>query len=454
MNATLRTTLILSLVVVTFGCKRGCTTSKTIDSETTTVEIGGVEIELAARLVEYKHSRRRPGSRNVFDRERRYSHGLDFDIYTPWKEMRGIMHDGCGDPDEIDLNDEVKRIRVEMSPGNKHFAYGLDDTVYSVLYIYQGVTFEPRSPGSIPVYPSFAEFDFADLEDPETIFRDGLTEENCSWHNFTQDEFDTILNALPTTDRAHFIMLEAWPDCSNATEFYTQPHNINRLKADPAWRQAAVDRALEALSTVRYGYRADDIDAFLAAVSDDDLTPQLDKVYAEMWGDDSDDEYNDYIFKRLKDQSNPMAPATRQRCIERADSAFVKYEMYGNSDYRMDLPISVQVMLHAGEQDRVELFVTRCTTPSFLNDNAWDIDDVFYDAIEVYPANLQQLIIDNTVSAYPSIKPRYRDGLYDFLKNRLTCQALRELITANPEGTEQQWPPNCGDNPWRSGGSR
>ena len=413
------------------ACKRGCTTSSTLDAERNTVTVNGVDFEVTARLIEYRHSRRQSGGA-LFDRTVTYSHMVAFDLATPWWADEEVAYENVGDPDDVDLEAALTRFHVSLSADKNHFAYGASDKVLGIYHVLAGHGFtNTRSFSAASSTQHWADLELDTLPTPAEMFsRMFGSTEACSFSGTDGNVIAMVLNDLPITDTLQLRALHAWPNC-NAVDRYLTPQRINELSTDPTWKTAAIDRAIFVMDDGQESFfGSDEALELIVQIGDAQAYAGVDSIYDRYWGHNGHGEATDYILERFGNSAVPMAAETREKIVNRARTsltAFLNGEAVGHGEL-VEAMYAMRILLMANETEAVDAFFAQCYDMNFWNDEFFDIEEVFEYNYDLMGADRQQEFLTKSQELLPDTRDYLRENVFEMIAPYADCQVLQDIL--------------------------
>lgn len=96
---------LIGLSLILIGCKNGCTTKHTIDSETKDGKSNGQNYTLRANTIDYRNSKRIKN--RLFERRVTHSYALSFGFKNSYYSSGSFYEEPVNDPKNVDLNKEL-----------------------------------------------------------------------------------------------------------------------------------------------------------------------------------------------------------------------------------------------------------------------------------------------------------------------------------------------------------
>lgn len=437
-------TIILICIALT-GCQNGCTTSKTIDSESKTINIKGTDCEITARLIEYRNSKAK-NRNNLFNRKITYFYGVVFDVELPNWKGRELAEIGVKSED-IDIEPFLNRFSINFSDGNyKHLAIGIDDKTSVVFHNYKGHIFQSSFGHTKSV--NVSTFDFNLFPDPGAIILQGLSQEHgCKMViNDEATAYLAFLNDLPEEHPNWQHILKNWPECSLINN-YLSDTLINRRKKEPLFKDFLGNRALEVLEKNDFGSRNEEATRIILSLDDKTFKEKLDMIQALKYGDNGS-KANQYIIENW----GRLSVDAKQTLALRTNEVLKKFMRSGddNMDYSMDH--AVQILLKEKEISKIDNLINRCLEINFWNDNYFDVSNIVFGNFKSFSPTQQDLILKKTLENLPQSKSYLQENIFEDSSEFFDCKTIRKIYDdCNlKESPYVDWPEKCPNNPKKS----
>lgn len=410
------------LVLVLVGCERGCTTSSTMDSEKVRLTVDGRDVEVIARLVDYRNSR--AINRNIFHRSITHSYGISFDLAMKGFLERDFFLEEVEDPDNVDLEAQLKRVKVKFSKDKKHIGLGVDGMVVDIIHLYknerietQSALFDPSesikwSSLNLEQYPDAADYFIREIE------------ENCDAASVNEQQIFSFLDDCKASGKAHRLLLENWPDCFLAENYYTKSR-IHRLSQDKNWKKEATQRGMEVLRENSFFGSKEELYAFAENLNSRELNRVLDSIYAVNWGRRSDREVTETIAKRLQSKTNPFDTATRKMILDEAHNSFDIYVENGTSNYQRESAVCLRLILASGDTTVAYNFLHEAMGANFDAFNTFDFIETVYDNYPYFTRTQRKYIAQRTPDLFDRVEAYKRSIYFDAAQVCVSCKQLK-----------------------------
>lgn len=416
---------LIALGLVLIGCNRGCTTSHTIASESTTIATSGGNVEIVGRVIDYRHSRRI--GNNIFERSISHSFGLSFDLnYGVFKQTE-FYHEGVDDPDLVDLPSELKRVKVMISDDKNHIGLGVDGKVVDLIHLYKSSRIATgqdtlTADGTL----DWSNLDINSFPSPASILTENL-KNDCGKISNSEEALYAFCNASKPSDRIHRIMLDQMPTCNVANNYLTE-EKIQELSKSKKWKKYAIKRGKKVLDEIGSNkFEFDEALNFIVAMNSHELNSRLDKLLMKEWGPSGGSDYTKYLVKRLEQKKNPMGNTNRDAIHKQAKSEFQKFQKTGKLNYKREASKCLQVLSSLGDttvgfefvQNSFGVNISRFETSDFL--------DVAYEDFDVFTDYQQRLIVQKTEPLFEHMQGYSRSIAYLRIMNIVDCGMLKRL---------------------------
>lgn len=434
-------TIILICIALT-GCQNGCTTSKTIDSESTTVNIKGTDCQITARLIEYRNSKAK-NRNNLFNRKITYFYGVVFDVELPNWKGRELAEIGVKSED-VDIEPFLNRFSINLSDANyKHMAIGIDDKTSAVFHNYKGHVF--HSTFGHRKSKKVSDFDFSVFPEPDEIILKGLTQEHgCKM--VLKDEkaaYLCLLNDLSNNHPDWDKILKHWPECDLLND-YLSDTLISRRKNEPGFKELLGSRALEVLKENDFGKRNEEATRIILVLDDIDLKNKLDLFQVQKYGDRSS-KANKYVL----DNWANLSPESKKTLRRRTNNVLKKFITSGDDDMNYSIDHAVQILLKEQDKSKVDDLINRCLEIDFWNDNYFDVSDIVFGNFKSFSQSQQNLILKKTLENLPRSKDYLQENIFEDSSEYFDCKTIHKMYKdCNlKENQYLDWPEKCPNNP-------
>ncbi len=415
--------MAISLLVFLAGCQRGCTTTKTLDSETIEKTVNGEKIKITCSVIDYRNSR--AINRNIFKRSVTHTYGLSFRVEYDGFEQDDFYLEAVSDPDAVDLGSELKRVKIKLSKNKKHLALGIDSDVVDIIHLYKKERLATQSAFfSVMDATAWDDLDIESFKDPEDMMRDELRN-NCNSAFIDNDILERFADDVSPSDSVHSILLSHWPHCSFALTYYN-PNRTKQFKKNSTWKRQAINRGLELLGEGRIFMSSERIYAFLKGLDSKEINVALDSVYVENWGRSGYSEITQEVFDRLKSKTNPFSDNIREQIIADARENIEEFIKTGRASHRRDYGPCMQVVLISGDTSLSHTFLQDALAKRVEHYNVFDMIETVYENYELYTSYQQALIKRQTPEVFGRIKHYGRDQLFEASSEIVGCDQLKK----------------------------
>lgn len=422
------------------GC-HGCTTSVVIDKESRRIRADDVRMRLTAN------------KNRVTNRKLRYSQLFYIDK-TVWftidyslklKKRPPVNHICEHEVEENqDMEKSLDRFQILFSPDKKHFAVGLDQKVYEFFHLFEeGV---PFSSGCY--YLNDSNFSYLQTAD--------LTLNQIDWKRFPEPArlFDLIivpntysvwtlpdnmsnvlelLSQMPPGNQHEMVLIENWYN-EVAFSHFDSARVGKIIRVSPAWQKEATKKLL---SSIQINQSENDpilehslnmlrwVQSYQALKMADSLVFQ--KFFATGHA-------GPYFLARLIDQRMPLDERISARLIGKSKK--LAADFFNKSD-SIPESIAFDILLLKKEYELLNTFLETYVNQEGLSNDFIGISNVTISKYNHYPEDLQELMVDlfqKVLAAKSvSISSFEKSTILEFLKNKLPCAQLRELVNLHKE---------------------
>lgn len=425
------------------GCNRGCTTQRTIASESTTIATPGGDVEITGRVIDYRHSRRQGA--DAFDRKVSHTYGLSFDLKYGTFVRKKFYSEGVKDPKSVKLPKELTRVRVAVSNDKNHIGLGVDGKVVSLIHLYNSNPIQTNKPSLVADGTmKWGSLDINSYPSPESILTESLKASCGEMITERQAMFDFCDSKKPT-DKIHRVMLDQWPDCNLAKDYLSEKR-VKVFSRSPSWRKYAEKRGRVLLNDISsHSSEFEEIMFFVGTLNSKELNTTIDSLLVNNWGKSSMIDYTEALRNRIAQKKNPLSREARQEVYEQAKAGFTEFERSGRSNHRREAIECLQILSDLGDTTTGYNFVENSFGANIKHFKPYDFYDVAYDDFGVYTDYQQQLIIQKTEGAFAYVKDYSRSGFYYAIRDLVDCSMLKRLMKKYPDDLKNdRIPARCG----------
>lgn len=433
---------LITLGLVLIGCNRGCTTSKTIASESITISTSSGDVELTGRVIDYRHSQRQG---DVFHRKVSHSYGLCFDIQYGTFSQDNFFHEGVKDPKTVKLPKELKRVKVAVSKDGNHIGLGVDGKVVSLFHLYNSNAILTEQPNlGADGTMDWANLDINSYPSPESILRESLKNSCNDWGSETKAMIE-FCDLKKPSDKVHRIMLDKWPEC-NLSKNYLSEKRVKVFSKNKKWKKYAEKRGKELLDSMSsHSFEFDEILVFFGALNSNELNIRIDSLLIDNWGQNGMIDYTEALRNRIRQSNKPLGKVARRRVYNQAKSEFMEFERSGRSNSKREASKCLQMLSTLGDTTTAYNFIQNSFGPNISRFRIYDFLDVVYDDFSVYTDYQQQLIMQKTEASFAHVKDYSRSGFYSAIEDLVDCSMLKRLMKKYPKDLEyERVPTRCG----------
>lgn len=422
------------------GCNRGCTTSKTIASESRVVQTSGGNAEVVGRVVDYRHSRR--VGQDIFDREVSHTYGLCFDLKFGTFHLSEFFHEGVANPDNVNLSKELGRVQVKISKDQNHIGLGVDGKVVKLVHLYKNHGIGTDQPNLVADGTmDWANLDIESFPSPSDILAESL-KKSCDLMPYGTSAMKEFCDDSKPSSKVHKVLLDKWPSCRFAEDYYTE-QKLRELSKDKKWRKRAVKRGKKVLKNIEHhNFRFDKVVAFIDFLDEDELNEELDNILLTNWGKKGMIDYTDRLIERLNQPNSSIDRSEREALYELAKSEFTEFERTGESNYKLEASECLVVLNALGDTTTAYNFVENSFGANAKRYDSSDLLEVAFDNYDSYTDYQQQKILSETESTFNEVKDYSRSIYFDHIEELADCSLLKRLMKKYPEDLKYQRVPS------------
>ncbi len=426
--------LLLLLVLVAVGCKRGCTTHAVVDDESETRTIAGQKVEVTAKLIE--------SNTHYLRRQNSYSYHMRFDVKLAgrptMKEVALLPAEYEDEPE-----DALPRFEVAFSPDKKHFAIALDKKVVDVFHLLEkGVPFAAYfEPSTVYI----DDFNWDHVDTPEEIARLLIRSDNMSMALKGLDDYDFMNGGAGDNDHyfelaiaaqdpgsaLDFVLLEEWPNSYLAGSCLAKERVAANSKASAEWKSNMQQKLL---SLLRKKEVNNDITDMVFYFNDQLVYDSADVAFMQLWPGDWQAE--DYFEQRVNaTQSNGKAIAAKLQ--QRANTLITTVPV--DSEYGQ-MEGAFKYLLERGDSSNFKASIELLLGDEVFHDLSYSDQDLYMDQYENLGPVLQQLVLERYTEL---CRQDFDYSVFDFLGKHLTCEKLKVITADLPDYQKDNLPDRC-----------
>jgi len=440
MNNHLRYVLFAVLFVGISACKRGCTTTSTVESETTTISTPGGDLVIKASVIDYRNSR--AINKNIFNRSVTHTYGVSIDLSGATWTRDDVFNESVPDPDVVDLDQQLARIKVAMSDDGNHVAMGVDGTVVEVVHLYKGEVI----PGDFDTY-AVGGLDWNDLDinsypEPEEILLKKITT-NCDFMLTEETLLFGFMDTYAPSDTMQREFLAQWPECAMMGH-YIDSARIVAMSKDPTWYIYFKERVKTVLEGGIMSYKKEEVLEMISSLNDPNALAMVDELLIDSWGGFTNDGMNRFVMDRMKSKKYPMKANVKQQYLDIAAASFDDFLESGRSDSKKSTVVCLQMLQLSGDTALGHTFLHDAFGGN--HDDYWFYDflDVAYDNFDGYTKDQQAYILEQTPLLFEKVEDYEQDGFFRAVSPVLDCNSLKMLKQKYPEDlNDEDLPEKC-----------
>ncbi|MCJ8292153.1 MAG: hypothetical protein HRT58_19910 [Crocinitomicaceae bacterium] len=442
---TLSLVSMIALCLILIGCNRGCTTSRTIASESKTIATSGGDVEIIGRVIDYRHSKRR--GQDIFDRKVSHTFGLSFDVKYGTFEQKEFYHEGVKDPDLVKLPKELNRVKVAISNDRNHIGLGVDGKVVDLIHLYKSNRIQTmqsslKADGTM----DWSKLDINSYPTPSEILTESL-KNSCEIMTFEKDAMFAFCDSKKPSDKIHQVMLNKWPRCSLAKSYLSEK-KIKELSKDKTWKRRAIKRGTYVIKNKgSFGFDFDNVTDFASALNSPELNVLVDSLLLEEWGRNNGNDYTKALTDRIGRRKNALNKSNRMVVYIEAKREFSKFLKTGESNYQRESSKCLQVLKALGDTMSAFNFVQEALVGNgnIGHFNSMDFIETAYDDMDVFTDYQQRIIILKSEDVFDYCKDYSRSILYSAIEDLVDCSMLKRLKKKYPKDLKySRIPSRCG----------
>ncbi|MFT5860693.1 MAG: hypothetical protein ACI865_002807 [Flavobacteriaceae bacterium] len=440
---TLRQSALYPILLCGFlmGCGRGCTTTSKVDSESITVVKKGKEITLEACVIDYRYSVGKKN--NIFNRSVSHTFGLRFEVALYGKKFGNFFTEDVDDPDNVDLTSELKRIKVDLSKDKKHLGLGVDGKVVQVIHIYKKRPIKVEIIDDSNIGKKWSELDLDAMPSPKLIIMNAVSA-NCDFLLFDNAIAMEMLDDYHPSDTMHRMLLSKWPDCRLAEDYLTEKRT-KRLSKNATWKRYAVKRGLEVIEKNSLSpWELEGISDFLNMLNSPKLSRAIDSLYMADWGRKGSQTETAALIERIQSKKRPMNATLKREVLDDARANFKTYMRTGESDSKRESSYCLAILIAGDDKEIGQIFLEDGFTNNMKKYDNFDFFETVYDNFEVFTADQQDFILDNTSKLFENSRDYSRSSLYRAVTAHASCDQLKKWLESYPEDLDyEELPDSC-----------
>lgn len=441
---TLSLVSMIASSLILIGCNRGCTTSRTIASESKTVATSGGDVEITGRVIDYRHSKRQ--SQDIFDRKVSHTFGLSFDVRYGTFVRKEFYHEGVMEPKGVNLPKHLNRVKVSVSKDKNHLGLGVDGKVVELIHLYNSKRIQTMQPNlNADGTMDWTKLDINSYPSPSEILTESL-KNSCDEILFEKDAMFEFCDSKKPSHNIHKVMLEKWPKCGLAESYLTEKRVVQFAK-NKKWKKRATKRVVYVVQNKQiFGFDFDEVTNFAAALNSKKLNILIDSLLLEEWGGNSGVDYTKALTDRIELGNSGFNKSNRMQVYIEAKTEFSEFLKTGKSNYKREATKCLQVLSALGDTTTAFNFVQEAIVSGNVQHfNSIDFIEVAYDDMDVFTDYQQRVIIQNSERIFVHCKGYTRSTLYNAIEDLVDCGMLKRLKKKYPKDLKYSRIPNrCG----------
>jgi len=421
------------------GCS-GCTTSVVVDHEDKKMKVDGVKIKLRANKNKVTHRKLRLDQEIYVDKDSWYS--VDYYLRI---EKRDAIKNICeyDVPKNQNLTESIKKFTINFSPDKNHFAVGLDNKVFNFFHLLsEGVPFssgcyylkDPNYTYLLSANIDFDNINWSRFPNPELLFDEIIIpNEYAVWtyvHNRTN--ILSFLDKMPPGNRHELVLIENWYS-ELAYSHFNERKVMQIIGVSPLWKKTAEKSLIKCIDekTVNIDSELKSTLDMVLWINDKATLNTIDSIVFDDYF--AEGHVGGYFTERFSNSNKPIKEQIKKALLSKAKEICSKTNI-SSFDYSKKMSVSnaVEFLLISREHKTLEQFIENNVTLSEIEENFSEIPDATIDKYEKYPPSLQKLMVEK----YTAIMKAPESDIFgmtisdivDFLKNKITCDDLKEIV--------------------------
>jgi len=430
--------LLSCLLLILIGCQRGCTFARTIDREENEIKVNGTKVSLEAKLVDYRNSR--AVNRNIFKRSVTHTYAVVFSARLLGYENDDFYAESVPDPDQVDLEKQLKRIQIKISKDKKHFALAVDKQTQDLVHLYKKKRVLMESKGATPL-PNWSNLNINGFPSASSMIRDEI-KSHCDRIFMNKDLFIEYVDDCGPDDNIHKILFTQWPNCNFSTDYYDLPR-VRKLRKSAKWTETAENRILEILESDNFARLRSESYELMETLKSAKVKNALDSTYAVNWGKPGRQAMRSRILSRLN-KPGAISDKWKKQIINQARASFRKFDRTGEEDRNLDAETSLAAILATGDTLISYNFLKKAMTASAKHYDSYDLIEAVYDNYNSFTPYQKNWVKQQTPVIMKHIKSYNRDTLFDAALEIVSCDQLKAWKKEYPDDLDfTELPEGC-----------
>lgn len=417
------------LLLILVGCQNGCTTKSTIKKEHVVIERNGHKVIVTAKLMDFRNSKRK-NSRRLFPRKVTHSYGIEFNVSGLGLKQLHFYSENVNNPDNVDLGKYLKRVKIAISKDGGHLALGYDNEIIKVFHLYKGkeigATFLDINKSS-----AWSSLNINGYPSPEDIILNELSE-NCDFSILLEDNVNDLFEDLKPSDSAHVLLLNKWPDCRTARDYY-KGKNLKKLSKNKTWKSYAVARAEEVLGGNFHGYLFFENMEFYEVMNSKELNLMIEDYLVNNWRSNSDRKLANYIIENLQKKGGVISKSGKELIYNDAQSVLDEFLNKGDVSFTKDPEKCMGAVLAYGDTTNSYRIIEEGILAKNSKMDPGTLTEVLYTNEFLLTSHQRKLLNDNIELYFKNLSPDDKADVFHEVNKSNKCRLLRKWKMKYPD---------------------
>ncbi len=444
-----RSIYILLVTIALSGCQKGCTTTKTVKTKSTTIKVGDAKGTVTVRHIQYKTTKAKKVSKvgEAGDRSTRFRYALVWDVDFPFWSKSDVAYEGYGE--EVDLEQQLARFKIKASKDGKHFAYGVDDQLLGVMHVINDRSFEdPNYVGVEHEFVSFEKTKVDGLEDPAEVIASLLEKgELCASVDInSQDNIAEIIGGLPEDHGLSKLAFQTWPECEISKKVYTNDKLKKMINETEGFKGVVVDKLKRLVSNEKSGmFDVRDALALVIELGDQEVLDEIDAAVLVNWAGFMSSDIDEYIARRAADKKKPMNKDLVDDYVKKCEKT-ISNAVRGGRVFQVSMDQMVMFLIVQNRDKELNYLIKNGFSKRALDKNFSDINKAITENWDLFDDKQQKKIMKQYAEGFQYIDEAYRVDVFKFLRKNMDCKDLKDLKEKYADDLgEERLPFKCQD---------
>lgn len=415
-------------LLILVGCQNGCTTRSIMKQEVIVLNRSGEKIVIHAKLLDFRNSKRKY-SKRLFPRKITHTYGIEFNISGLGLKQLHFHSVDVNDPNTVDLDKYLQNVKVAVSKDKYHLAVGYNDEVLKVFHLFKGR--EINMPLGYSEPTSWSTLNINSYPSPRELILKELNE-NCSFAFGLDQNVRDLFEDLKPSDSAHVILLNNWPDCRVAKEYY-QGTKLRKLAKNRTWKSYAISRAEEVINSRSSSYNFSENLHFYEAIGSDKLNATLTEYVSQNWRATSDWQLTNYIVKDFQENSKRIGSIDKEKIYAEAQSLLNEFYTKGKLSYGEYPEKCMAVSIAYGDTTIAYQLIEEGIVSKKSKFNAETLTKMLYKNEVMLTKYQQKRLNDNIESFFDQISKRDKENVFRVMNDFEKCRLLRKWKNEYPD---------------------